>query len=259
MAACYDLRVLIIDLDPQTNATVSLIDEHEWKRRNLSGRTVLHVFRDRLCGSSLFNASEAIIKSVSNTGEGIRGLDLLPSSLDLIDLQDQLLNIPGSGVLSSRPLTVLGESMSEAMSAYDVVLIDCPPNLGLITQNGLVLSQYYLIPVIPDVLSTYGIPQIVNRINRLQEETGIDIEPLGIVINKYRQQSSLHRTQIRILQLGVAELGCKRLFTTMVPENSQSAAAMDFTIKFPTLHHKYGYQTPYQQYQQLTEEVLQYV
>lgn len=259
MAACHGLRVLIMDLDPQTNATVALMDEHEWKRRNLSGRTILHVFRDRLYGTNLFDPQEAILHGVSNVGGGIPGLDLLPSSLDLIDLQDHLMTIPGNGVLSPRPLTILGENMSETMSGYDLVLIDCPPNLGIITQNGLVLSQYYLVPVIPDVLSTYGIPQIVNRINRLRIETGINIEPLGIVINKFRQQSSLHRSQVRILQLGVEELGCTRLFSTMIPENSQSAAAMDFTFDFPSLHHKYGYQAPYTHYEQLTEEVLQYV
>ena len=47
---------------------------------------------------------------------------------------------------------------------YDIVLVDCPPNLGIITLNGLRISHGYIIPTIPDILSTYGIPQIVKRV-----------------------------------------------------------------------------------------------
>lgn len=259
MALEHSLKVLIIDLDPQTNATVSLMDEHEWKKRNIQGKTILQVFRDRLHNMSIFSIEESIVKNVSNVGGGIPGLDLLPSSLDLIDLQDDLMNIQSRGIISQRPLTILGEAIADSINSYDVVLIDCPPNLGLITQNGLILSQYYLIPVIPDVLSTYGIPQIVNRTNRLSKETGISLQPLGLVINKYRQQSSLHQNQLRILELGAKDTGYKRVFSTIIPEATRAASAMDFSLEVHNLHDKYGYSAPYQHYQQLVQEVLTYV
>lgn len=259
MAVEHGLKVLIIDLDPQTNSTVSLINEHEWKKKNIKGQTVLQIFRDRLENMNIFSADEAIATNVSNVGGGISGLDLLSSSLDLIDIQDSLINISSGGILSERPLTILGEAVAEKLNDYDVVLVDCPPNLGLITQNGLILSQYYIIPVIPDVLSTYGIPQIVNRIERLKRETGISIEPLGVVINKYRQQNSLHPNQLRILRLDAEKAGYRRVFTTVIPENSKAAAAMDFSLEPATLHEKYGYDAPYKNYQQLTQEVLKYV
>lgn len=259
MAVEHGLKVLIIDLDPQTNSTVALINEHDWKKRNIKGQTVLQVFRDRLEHMNIFSADEAIAKNVSNVGGGISGLDLLPSSLDLIDVQDELINISSRGILSERPLTILGEAVAEKFNDYDVILIDCPPNLGIITQNGLVLSQYYIIPVIPDVLSTYGIPQIVNRIERLKRETAINLEPLGLVINKYRQQNSLHPNQLRILRLGAKKAGYRRVFATIIPENSKAAAAMDFSLKPASLHEKYGYDIPYKQYQQFTQEVLDYV
>ncbi|MGI6435949.1 MAG: ParA family protein [Syntrophomonadaceae bacterium] len=260
MALHHQLKVLVIDLDPQTNATMALMDEYEWKKRNIRGQTVVQIFRDRLQQQRLiFNPQEAIVKQVSNIGGGIPGLDLLPSSLDLIDLQDDLTGIEASGVLSQRPLTILGEVIAEIVTDYDVVLIDCPPNLGLITQNGLVFSQYYLIPVIPDILSTYGIPQIVSRVRRLVLETGITLQPLGVVINKYRTQSTLHRTQSHVLHMDAGNIGFGRVFDTVIPESTQAAAAMDFTVAYPNLHGKYGYQVPYQQYRQLTDEVLYHV
>lgn len=260
MAIKHQLRVLVIDLDPQTNATMALMEEYEWKRRNIRGQTVVQIFRDRLHQQRfIFNAEEAVVKGVSNIAGGIPGLDLLPSSLDLIDLQDYLTGIEASGVLSERPLTILGEAIAEIVTTYDMVLVDCPPNLGLITQNGLVFSQYYLIPVIPDVLSTYGIPQILNRVGRLVRETGITLKPLGVVINKYRQQSKLHRTQTHVLHMNAVNIGFGRVFDTVIPESTRVAAAMDYSVTYNNLRGKYGYDVPYEQYCQLTAEVLQHV
>jgi len=259
MACKYALKVLVIDLDPQTNATISLIGEDEWVRRNIRGQTIMQLFRDRIEKKSIFAINEAIIRNVSNVGGGIAGLDLLPSSLDLIELQDSLINIPGSRFLPIKPVTILAEAVGERLNDYDIVLIDCPPHLGLITQNGLILSRYFLIPVIPDVLSTYGIPQIVSRVKRLADSTGVRIKPLGVVINKYREQSKQHKTQLKLLELGAKKGGYCRIFNTIIPENTRSASAVDFTAKCMTLHHKYAYDLPYKHYVSLTEEVLKYV
>lgn len=260
MTLLHQRKTLVVDLDPQTNATMALMNEYEWKRRNVRGQTVVQLFRDRLQQHRpVFNPEEAIVHQVSNIGGGIPGLDLLPSSLDLIDLQDNLAGIATSGIISDRPLTILGESLAEVAAAYDLVLIDCPPNLGIITQNGLLFSQYFLIPVIPDILSTYGIPQIVSRVRRLAAETGVEIKPLGVVINKYRHQSALHRTQYHVLSMDADRVGYSRVFDTILPESTQAAAAMDFSVAYPSLHGKYGYKAPYLQYHQLAEEVLRYV
>lgn len=259
MALEHGLKVLVIDIDPQTNATVSLMNEHAWKRHNIKGQTVVQLFRDYLYHMQIFSAAEAIVHNVSNIGGGIQGLDLLPSSLDLIDIQDELIKIPTRGIFSQRPISILGETLCEEINYYDIVLIDCPPNLGLITQNGLMLSQYYLIPVIPDVLSTYGIPQIVTRIKRLQVETGVKVEPLGLVINNYRKQNSLHPNQVRLLQVNAEKVGYNRVFPTIIPQNSRSANAMDYSLPVKSLREKYDNEVPYKKYQQLTKEVLSIV
>ncbi len=217
------------------------------------------MFRDYLYDMRIFSPGEAIVHSVSNIGGGIENLDLLPSSLDLIDIQDELIKIPSRGIFSRRPIGILGETLCEEINCYDIVLVDCPPNLGLITQNGLMLSQYYLIPVIPDVLSTYGIPQIVTRINRLKAETGVQVEPLGLVINNYRIKNSLHPNQVRLLQLDAERTGYNRVFSTIIPQNARAANAMDYSLTVKSLREKYDNGGPYKRYQQLTEEVLSIV
>lgn len=257
MAVLHGLKVLVIDLDPQTNATVALIDENEWRRRNVRGQTVLSAFTDRFSKYRIFSPDEAIIKNVSNVGGGIEGLDLLPSSIDLIEFQDDFVSEPDRfrGDLQA----VLRDEMQDTLKEYDVVLIDCPPDLGFITRNGILISNYYLIPVIPDVLSTYGIPQIINRINRLKKQAGIRIKPLGLVVNKFRVQASVHRNQLRVLKANAARVGYQRVFASVISENGQVAAVMDSSLSFPSLQKKYGYNRPYEEYKQLTQEVLAYV
>lgn len=256
MACQHELKVLIIDLDPQTNATVSLISEGEWKRRNVRGQTLLNMFSDQINKYKVFSAEEAIVRSVSNVGGGIEGLDLLPSSLDLIEFQDYVLE--ESGISAGSLNNLLGPAISDVLPGYDVVLIDCPPNLGFITQNGLLISDYYLIPVIPDILSTYGIPQILQRVKRLQKRYGIRIRPLGLVINKYRAQAPVHQSQLSILQTNAQRKGYSRVFTSVIPENNRSAGVMDVSTAFSSLKQKYDYNTPYKNYRDLCEEVLLY-
>jgi chromosome partitioning protein len=160
----YNKNVLVIDLDPQTNATVSLIGEEQWEMRNEDGRTLYQLFKDQIDDTCLFDLENSIVSNCSNLYGGLPNLHLLPSSLDFVQLQDRLINIGHTALI--QPIDVLKKYVKEYIARYDVVLIDCPPNLGIVTQNGLNISDYYLIPSIPDHLSTYGI--IMNTFLRTQ-------------------------------------------------------------------------------------------
>lgn len=99
----------------------------------------------------------------------------MPSSLELIHIQDSLPLIPAGQFYVTSPVTILKEAISPVLNDYDFVLVDCPPNLGIITLNRIFISDYYLIPCIPDILSTYGIPQILGRVDNFKRETKSDI------------------------------------------------------------------------------------
>lgn len=105
---------------------------------------------------------------------------------------------------ASSPIEVLRRTLRHTLEEgrYDYILIDCPPSLGLVTLNGLRISDYYLVPTIPDFLSTYGIPQIIKRIGEFSEAAGHTIELLGILATKYRAQSPVHNQQLKVLQQG---------------------------------------------------------
>ena len=74
LAGEHAKRVLVIDLDPQTNATIALVNERRWRERDQSGQTLYQMFKDQLDGTHLFSAQEAIMTRVSNVAGGVPGL-----------------------------------------------------------------------------------------------------------------------------------------------------------------------------------------
>jgi chromosome partitioning protein len=255
MAALYHKRVLVIDLDAQTNATVMLMGEEKWQECNENGHTLATLFEDALRDPKepkQFDLSATLQNHVSNVGS-VQKLDLLPSSLDLIDIQDRLGTMNSGRFYSDVPTDLLRRAVKPIIDGYEYVLIDCPPNLGIITLNGLRIASSYVIPTIPDVLSTYGIPQIMTRVKAFADNIGEAIEPLGIVISKYRAQSTVHANTIKRLQ---ANRDLPEVFESWVPERNNIAASAEY-VEVDKLRQKYGYRGEFEVFRALTKEIIE--
>ena len=252
LSDAFRKRVLIIDLDPQTNATAMLIGEERWAKLNAEGNTLAQLFKDALVdpGDRSFDIISTRQKRVSNV-EDVQTLDLLPSSLDLIDVQDRLSSMSSGRFHSEIPTDILRRAVKSIRDEYDFILIDCPPNLGIITLNGLRIADGYIIPVIPDVLSTYGVPQIVSRVKAFADNIGEDIEPLGIVVSMYRKQATVHVNTLRRLKAG----SDAPVFKTVIPLNNQIGGSAEY-LQHSTLRQKYGYAGQYNLYFDLTKEIM---
>jgi chromosome partitioning protein len=258
-------RVLVIDLDPQTNSTVALIGEERWLERHKAGKTIFGILDTFLKSDTpQVDIDSFIVKRVSNvkSGRGIEGLDLLPSSLKLLDIQDQLVNI---NVKDHRVKAdeVLKSVLAPIASKYDKIIVDCPPNVGLITKNGLFISDYYLIPVIPDYLSTFGLPMVSSRIAQYGESIKRQILPIGIVVSKFRQQSTVHRqvaVDLRTNQYGIARQPIPVL-EPCIPEANDVAQAMAWEdlagnkLNHTTVKTKYGGKESWSALARLAEDV----
>lgn len=252
-------RVLVIDLDPQTNATVCLIPELVWKERDETGRTLYQLFADQVKGTQKFNADHAIVRDVSNVGGGVKGLDLLPSSLQLIKIQDRITQLTDFDNYQRGPIFALRAALEGFLPYYDHVLIDCPPSLGIVTLNGLAISDSYLIPVVPDILSVLGIPPILDRVEHFSRATRHNIRALGIVISKMRAQTILHNEMTARLRDDFQERRFPIVFDTVVPESTRIAEAANVMAPVNTLQQKYGNGGPYDDLSALTQEYLAHV
>ncbi|MDE0276375.1 MAG: ParA family protein [Defluviicoccus sp.] len=252
LAAHFGKRILVVDLDPQTNATVMLIGETRWKAINKKGRTLATLFKDALePQNGSFDIDKSLRSKVSDV-QGAEKVDLLPSSLDLIDVQDRLASAPTGQFYAVTPIDLLRLAVKSKLDDYDLVLVDCPPNLGIITLNGLRISEGYIIPTVPDVLSTYGIPQIIKRVSSFSREIAEDVEPLGIVITKYQENSTTHKNVSKNLRND----GDPPVFQTVIRQANQIAAAAEFHSSRRTLKQKYGYGDLAERYIDLAKELL---
>ena len=248
----FNKKILVVDLDAQTNATTMLIGEEKWMEVNKQKQTIAQLFYEGVYPRSekIFDINRAILKGVSNIDE-VKLVDMLPSSLDLIDIQEEVIKAPRGIFSVIRPVDLLDKSLRKIKQKYDYILIDCPPNLGVITRNGLKVSDVYIIPTVPDVLSTYGIPQIISRVNKFSKELEKEIKPLGIVITKYREQSALHKRTVKELR---KERDC-RVFETIFKENDNIANAAEYINK-STMRQKWVYKGQVDNFKLLAEEIM---
>jgi chromosome partitioning protein len=254
MAGEFRKRVLVVDLDPQTNATVMLVGEDRWRELNADGKTVARLFQAALDREAYapFEIVDAIQHEVGSTTQ-TRKLSLLASSLDLIEVQDRLAGMGPGRFHTVTPTEVLRRALRPVLDEYDYVLIDCPPSMGLVTLNGLRISHGYIIPTVPDFMSTYGIPQIVKRVRDFSEELGEPIEPWGIVISKYQGNSTVHVNQTRELR---NKTGYPPVFNTIICQSNQIASAAEGAAT-STLRQKWGYAGQFDAYRALTKEIME--
>jgi chromosome partitioning protein len=158
-------RVLLVDLDPQACLTFSTgLDPDQLE---LSLYEVL--------------IGKAESKDARQT---VDGLDLLPSSIDMAGVEVHLLTRPG------REYAV-GRALEPLVDAYDVVLIDCPPSLGVLTINGLTAANGVLIPLQCETLSHRGVGQLMETIGDVRSFTNAKLEVLGVVATMYDPRTRL--------------------------------------------------------------------
>lgn len=254
-------HVLLIDLDPQTNATVTLISEETWDEMDSEGRTIAQLFDDKINPHlpPKFNIEKSIARGVSTINDGISRLDLLPSSIRLIDLQDRIPMIAMAGNFTANPLDILRGALQPVIDRYDYVIIDCPPSLGTVTKNGLRISTGYVIPTIPDIVSTWGIYQIVENVARFAQDIGRSIPALGIVATKV-QSNNLHYRVIADLKAGRLgrfgesdSVSQPPLFSSSIPQTVAVARGADVDADIRTFKGKYG--DAYYSLHSLTQEI----
>lgn len=213
LAKVHHKRVLVIDLDPQTNATLSLITLVEWEqiKDTATIADVLGMNRGMSSRNEEFDINQAIIENVS----GIDNLDLIPSHLELTFLDLDLVSRPAREC-------ILQNQIGNLTKQYDYILIDCPPNLTLAPQNALVISDYIIVPVVPEVFPAIGLPLLVNRVNNWKRNiASCQVQFLGIIFTKVDRRYNIHAQQMNALR----RQNIIDSFSTIIPQNTDLSKA----------------------------------
>ncbi|HWS35952.1 MAG TPA: AAA family ATPase [Actinoplanes sp.] len=172
-------RVLVIDLDPQANLTFSFFSVEEWTDELRESRTIKRWYDGEVPGEEA--SLDQLVLTPERVNERVKEnagqLDLIASHLGLIDIDLHLANRLGGTSLAEakrRFLQVHGclaqALKAPAFSDYDVILIDCAPNFGLVTKTAIVASDWILVPAKPDYLSTLGIAYLSGSVEKLVGE-----------------------------------------------------------------------------------------
>ncbi|MEV4535522.1 AAA family ATPase [Asanoa sp. NPDC049518] len=173
-------KVLLLDLDPQTNLTFCFYTVEEWRETLRKDSTIMRWYEGDMPGRDV--SLESLVVSPPQVNQSIEGsggrLDLISSHLKLIDIDLRLAARLGGGTTlaeSKRRFLDLHGSLakalrSDAFNEYDLVLIDCAPNFGLVTKTAIVASDHVLIPAKADYLSTLGIDYLAGNCDTLIAE-----------------------------------------------------------------------------------------
>ena len=206
--AAMKRRVLLVDLDPQGNATTgSGID-----KRALS-QTVYQVL--------LGNMSIAEVRVRSESG----GFDLVPSNRELAGAEVELVELPQRETRLKEALgqaiRQMAEAIDEVKDEYDYILLDCPPSLSLLTLNGLCAAHSVLIPMQCEYYALEGLSDLVQTIKRIRAHLNPGLEIEGLLRTMYDPRNTLAQ------QVGnelVQHFGDK-VYRTIVPRNIRLAEA----------------------------------
>ena len=175
-------KVLLADLDPQTNATFYLMTAESWEKWATEHGTLKNVFSAATSEPpqdfDLHDAIRSKFLHHPRTG-AIVPLDLLPSHLELMTADMDLAMRFGARGFEGRK--ILRAAFDKIKDEYDYIICDCPPNLNLITQNAILASDAMMIVAMPEYLSTLGISEIEKAVKRLVEDVNRSIQGFGVL------------------------------------------------------------------------------
>ena len=226
--AVTEVRTLLIDLDPQANATTGLSD--------LITEGSGNIYEILLQGGGM---RQAITKT------SFSHLDVIMSTNDLVGAEIELVSIMAREHQLQKAIETIRKQ-------YDIIIIDCPPSLGLLTINAFTASDALVIPIQCEYYALEGLGQLLNTVRLVQRHLNKKLEIIGIIMTMYDSRLNLSKQVVKEVDSFFKE----KLFKTYIHRNVRLSEAPSFGK--PALLYDAN-STGAQNYMTLTEEILQRV
>lgn len=225
LAYFFGKKVLLVDVDPQFNATQSLIGNQAYlEHTNAERPTVLDIFLPNRPGAvrtlsgtasggkNTSSLNEYLINVSSDLASGGR-LDVIPSRLSLLEVQE-----------SQRQTEVLLKRfVNEKAQGYDYVLLDCPPTISVFSQAAFLAADKYLVPLKPDPLSVIGLPLLERWLSDYANITGHNISKVGLVFTMVRNP---HPAQMQDVMRQIRHERKGEVFNAMLSQSTLVASSV---------------------------------
>lgn len=236
--ASEGLRVLVIDLDPQSNVSMMLAGQDRWVELRQANRTIDEYFNQYVYGGEPRFFREFVANRVSDIA-GEPALDLLISTPEFRYIERHALEkwvSQGFDIrqLNTRFSRLTHSAIENVADSYDLVLFDCPPGISMFAEAAIELSEFIVIPTIPDYVSRLGIFAFRKRALRSMEQRRFTDDRIYTLITKYEAANSLHQSEAALLKDQF------NVFDTRIPQAEQIARAAEWSDHKRTLEQKYG-------------------
>jgi chromosome partitioning protein len=198
--AVLEYKTLVVDADPQANTTSGL----GFDPKNVKIGLYEVIINDA-------SIKDAIYKTE------FQYLDLLPSNIDLVGAEIELINLPNRE-------RIMKHSMDKLKQDYDFVIIDCSPSLGLITTNALTASDSVIIPVQCEYFALEGLGKLLNTIKIVQSSINPDLQIEGLLLTMYDIRLRLSNQVVEEVKMHFQQL----VFDTIIQRNTKLSEAPSF-------------------------------
>ncbi|MBN8828340.1 MAG: ParA family protein [Sphingobacteriia bacterium] len=223
--AAVNLKTLIIDLDPQGNASTGLNIQMSDRRKNIYRVLINEV-----------SSKESIKPSI------VPNLYIIPSCVDLSAAEIELINLNNREYL-------LKKSIKEVIENYDKIIIDCPPSLGLLTINALAAADSIVIPLQCEFFALEGLAHLLKTIELVKNNINRKLDILGVLLTMYDRRNRLTEE----VEKDVRECLQDKVFTTVIPRNIKLSEAPSHGLPALIYDHKCSGS---QAYAYLAKEIL---
>jgi chromosome partitioning protein len=243
LAAClaklYGKRVLVVDLDTQISATLSMVTPQDFAKIRREKKTISYSISKVLKPSSRykFDTKDLITPDVC----WVKGLDLLAGDIDIYDeflvsekLHQEATDNPNTDFIDAWngfEGSLIKNILAPIVDDYDFIILDCAPGYNLLTRSGIMASHFYIMPARPEPLSLVGMQLLERRIAKLREahegdKNCLESSLLGIVF--ILSGSTLFaRYYDQVMQRVTQDFQAEKIFQTRIPMDVNVAKAID--------------------------------